>query len=201
MLSHRFPNGLELYANIIAKDGDVYASKNWRRVYTTGKTTHYELVTAKEVEETIKLYTEEYNKFMGVVDAAIADAKRATGREKAEEEAFKKHRAEVKENAEKYGRPCYLRFGKPPKNGQSYNHRDRVYEDGVSVYRGYAMPDGNYVLVLSGVDWVSACFAIGERRHVCYEVTGDELNETGGDGEPLLTNVKIVSKAKITEII
>lgn len=97
---------------------------------------------------------------------------------------------------------AYIRYGGLPKERKSYNSREDIYEDGVSVYRAtvYAAEattsKGNtlildrYTLDLDGVDFASTMF-ITKSERAAYVVEGDEIG-TGADGEPILENVKIV---------
>lgn len=95
----------------------------------------------------------------------------------------------------------FYRFGEIPKNEKSciWKGKEKVGEElGVSVYEAHKNINGTYSPVLP--------FPINEKvfndfiHHVAYFtgnkylVTGDLLDETGTDGEPLIKNVKILMK-------
>lgn len=81
----------------------------------------------------------------------------------------------------------YLRFGIVPENESSYNFLTKGYENGVSVFE---MKDGQPVLNnLQLIDSFSGRYDLP-----MFFVTGEEIGK-GQDGEPLLKNVKYVSKA------
>lgn len=79
----------------------------------------------------------------------------------------------------------YIRFGNLPEGGRSYDNRNDVLEDGVSVYAcdcedGVYKPKGQMLQTVFGL----------MMRHT-YLVTGERVG-TGADGEPVLQNVEIV---------
>lgn len=78
---------------------------------------------------------------------------------------------------------CFVRFGKPPADGQSYNYRDNHYEPGVSVYPAFIIGD-EVRLVLKGIDFASYMFIAASGRNA-YLVEGDIVGY-GSDGEPCL---------------
>ena len=95
----------------------------------------------------------------------------------------------------------FYRFGEIPKNEKSYIWRgeEKIGEEkGVSVYEAHKNINGTYSPVLS--------FPTNEMafndfiEHIAYFtgnkylVTGDLLDETGTNGEPLIKNVKILKK-------
>lgn len=98
----------------------------------------------------------------------------------------------VKENGEK----VYLRFGKIPTSGKSYNFRDRFFEKGVSAYEAYKI-GGNYILNPGGSFFTFISY-IGAKQ--AYIVDGNELDTTGSDGEPLLSDARIVKKTNENHI-
>jgi hypothetical protein len=96
--------------------------------------------------------------------------------------AKRKARAALRVECEATGKPCFLRFGGLPEGGWSWTSMDYRLEPGVSVYPGWRLPQGRYVLDLRG-----CCFsAIWLSDRPAYVVTGTLLNERGSDGEPLL---------------
>jgi len=99
-------------------------------------------------------------------------------------ERAKADRAKMLEAAK--GSPCYVRFGKLPASGRSWNHRDGYAEAGVSCYRGFRA-NGKIYIQLSGTDQVSAMLIVGSAH--MYIVNGREIG-VGADGEPLLTDCR-----------
>ena len=91
----------------------------------------------------------------------------------------------------------YIRFGRIPESGFSSVHRsDEIVkqEKGLSVWNS-AIANNVYYPILpenpnecAVQDYIS--YLWGNKR--VYLVTGDELEEVGSCGEPLLTNVKII---------
>jgi hypothetical protein len=176
-------------------DGSLILSENWRRVWQRGKTCQYDLATRADVEAAKA--APKYTDLRAAAEAMLAAEVEAKHQREAEEAAWEARRQEILNRAEKEGRPCYIRYGRLPKGGRSYNHRDNYYEAGVSVYHGYAMPDG-YILKLSGTDAVSALFIVHGRT--AYEVTGQAVG-IGSDGEPLLANARLVKPIKTRDIV
>ena len=101
----------------------------------------------------------------------------------------------------------FYRFGEIPKNEKSsiWKGEEKIGEEpGVSVYEAHKNINGTYSPVLP--------FPISEKAlnsfiiNVAYStsnkylVTGDLLNETGTDGEPLIKNVKILMKLQFMDI-
>lgn len=82
----------------------------------------------------------------------------------------------------------FIRFGKCPKNGKSFNHRDNIPEVGVSVFsaefvgKHYRVLFDNHVLPVSYV-------SVADRP--AYRIYGNIVG-TGADGEPLLRVTKSV---------
>jgi hypothetical protein len=83
----------------------------------------------------------------------------------------------------------YVRFGKPPESGFSFNHRDNVAEAGVSAHK----------LIMHAGEWHLDENGVGFSTHLdtrpVYEIAGDHIG-TGSDGEALLSNVKTIGKYK-----
>jgi hypothetical protein len=98
------------------------------------------------------------------------------------------HKAMLKRlraECEARGSRCFIRFGTPPASGFSWNDKDGQAEAGVSAYRGWRLPGGRYVIDLRG-----CCFsAMWLWERTAYVIEGMPLDETGSDGEPLLTDV------------
>lgn len=82
----------------------------------------------------------------------------------------------------------YVRFGNLPEVGQSRNDDTGELEAGVSVYRAeWQSSDRDVICVSIPSDACVGTISVVEDRPV-YIVTGDLLDEVGGDGEPLMTN-------------
>lgn len=101
----------------------------------------------------------------------------------------------------------FYRFGEIPKNEKSciWRGEEKIGEElGVSVYEAHKNINGTYSPVLpfptnekAFNDFIEhiACFT-GNK----YLVTGDLLNETGTDGEPLIKNVKVLMKLQLMNV-
>ena len=83
----------------------------------------------------------------------------------------------------------YLRYGEPPADGLSINHRDGRSESGLSVFYGDFTSDGSYRPVLSTDALLVSYLTVMQRD--AYRVYGDIVG-TGADGEPLVKVTKIV---------
>jgi hypothetical protein len=91
----------------------------------------------------------------------------------------------------------YVRFNNLPKNGKSKNYATGCLERGISVYAArYDLVSGEYQLCGSGL--AGALIAYTIKGAPVYFVSGMETGK-GSDGEPLLKNVKILSRAKMTD--
>lgn len=89
-------------------------------------------------------------------------------------------------------RPLYLRVGTwNPDSPASFNYAAGTREDGVSVYALDA--DGDVVLPLDG-EWAEDDLRDRLRGtgHAFFLVQGDRLPRNGHDGEPLLSDPKVV---------
>lgn len=95
----------------------------------------------------------------------------------------------------------FYRFGEIPKNEKSciWKGDEKIGEEpGVSVYEAHKNINGLYSPVLPMPANISALdtflhllrYYSGKK----YLVTGDLLDETGTDGEPLIKNVKILKE-------
>lgn len=81
-----------------------------------------------------------------------------------------------------FEREVFVRFGDPPEGGLSTDHRDGSLEDGLSVYRGWETPDGDYVVDQRAVD---PMFLLYNRNRPAFEAEGEYVGQ-GGDGEPVI---------------
>lgn len=85
--------------------------------------------------------------------------------------------------------PCYVRFGELPPDGCSRNWKTGVLEAGVSCFKGYETPEGNYL-----VDPQENLYQLGDylqlkRQRLPVFVVGGEQLGIGCAGEPLLVNI------------
>lgn len=115
----------------------------------------------------------------GVFNAPTADELSAWGAE------LEGVIARTCEFARNLARDVFVRFGRLPDGGLSANHRRGTLEEGVSVYRGWETPDGDYVVDLRGVDAVTPRAL---RGRPAYEAEG-ALVGWGEDGEPVIEDV------------
>ena len=101
----------------------------------------------------------------------------------------------------------FYRFGEIPKNEKSciWKGEEKIGEElGVSVYEAHKNINGTYSPVLpfptnenAFNDFIHHIeYFTGNK----YLVTGDLLEETGTDGEPLIKNVKIIKKLQFMNI-
>ena len=95
----------------------------------------------------------------------------------------------------------FYRFDEIPKNEKSciWRGEEKIGEEkGVSVYEAHKNINGTYSPVLpfptNEIAFNSFIYYIKYFTDNKYLVTGDLLDETGTDGEPLIKNVKILKK-------
>lgn len=96
------------------------------------------------------------------------------------------------EDAESENKIVFLRFGKPPKGGKSFNHAHGFQEEGVSVYK--AIDHGNNRFEIDPVSSFVFTGPMASLVRPLYVVKGKNLGMFGSDGEPL---VKALSSKKI----
>lgn len=95
----------------------------------------------------------------------------------------------------------YVRFGTPPASGRSWNNDLCVEEPGVSCYRAeWQSSDRDVICVFLPSDICIGTLNQCDDRPV-YIVTGDLLDEPGGDGEPLLANVTVIELVGPVEVV
>lgn len=83
----------------------------------------------------------------------------------------------------------YVRFGDCPE-GRSYNDDADEYEAGVSCYRAILNEWDELSLILPGADSAATVDMLLCDRPV-YRVEGRLLDQTGGDGEPLIADATL----------
>jgi hypothetical protein len=88
----------------------------------------------------------------------------------------------------------YVRFGDLPKSGRSWNWLTKEWERGVSVYEAI-IRDGKPLLILPSPALPVAQSVCHCLQRPAYRVTGDVVGR-GGDGEPVLANVRIIEALK-----
>ena len=95
----------------------------------------------------------------------------------------------------------FYRFDDIPKNEKSciWRGEEKIGEEkGVSVYEAHKNINGTYSPVLpfptNEIAFNSFIYYIKYFTGNKYLVTGDLLDETGTDGEPLIKNIKILMK-------
>lgn len=95
----------------------------------------------------------------------------------------------------------YVRFGALPEGGRSVNDESGELEAGVSCYRAeWQSSDRDIICVSIPSDICIGTINQIEDRPV-YVITGDLLDERGGDGEPLLANVCVVEVIDPVEVV
>lgn len=101
----------------------------------------------------------------------------------------------VWEVLKKNGKETYIRFGSIPESGRSFNFRDQMYEDGISCFKAYKV-GREYVVDVAGGYFTF----LGYLKKQAYEITGDEMEHTGSDGEPVLENAEIMKKVSVDHV-
>lgn len=101
----------------------------------------------------------------------------------------------------------FYRFGEIPKNEKSciWKCNEKVGEEpGVSVYEAHKNINGTYSPILpfptNEMAFNDFIYNVKYFTGNKYLVTGDLLDETGTDGEPLIKNVKILKKLQLMKI-
>jgi hypothetical protein len=94
----------------------------------------------------------------------------------------------------------YIRFGRLPENGRSWNDETQDWEAGVSVYRAeWQSTDKDVVCVeVPSEACVGTIHGIQDRP--VYIVVGTLLNRVGGDGEPLMTDCAAVRHGPVSAV-
>jgi hypothetical protein len=77
----------------------------------------------------------------------------------------------------------YMRFGKSPKEGYSFNYMDNEKEKGVSVYEAKIADDGSFRIVNANHLMEATYLQVQERP--IYVLSGKEIGR-GADGEPVI---------------
>lgn len=137
-----------------------------------------ERLAGEDLKQPVKSYTPSF--YCSIIDEEA---------ERAEEE-----KAIARKEAMKRGTAIYVRFGAMPKDGKSYNYRDNISEDGVSVFKAVLSEDKTQV-------WINihSQHALGTYLTVCdrqlYRVYGNVIGE-GSDGEPC---IKVTRAIKIKD--
>jgi len=88
---------------------------------------------------------------------------------------------------------CYVRYGDLPKGGRSVNHADGTAESGVSVYNGLYLPTTGEAIAIPTTN-AEACGMLTISDRPLYIVDGEEVGR-GSDGEPVVRNARIVTRA------
>ena len=96
-----------------------------------------------------------------------------------------------KEAEEKYkdAEKIYIRFGDLPPNGKSMDHRDKIYEAGVSVFEAELAKDGSYRIIPTNYNQVETLHGVKHRK--AYRIFGEVVGK-GGDGEPVVVVESVV---------
>lgn len=95
----------------------------------------------------------------------------------------------------------YIRFGALPESGRSWNDELQADEAGVSCYQAEWQSTDRDIISVS-VPSDACIFTISqiEDRPV-YVLTGDLLDERGGDGEPLLANARVIEVVEPVDVV
>jgi hypothetical protein len=82
----------------------------------------------------------------------------------------------------------YVRFGALPEGGRSWNDEAEDWEAGVSVYAAEWQSTDKDIICVSIPTEGCVGTINGVQNRPVYIVTGDLLDECGGDGETLMAN-------------
>jgi hypothetical protein len=94
------------------------------------------------------------------------------------------------------GQSYYVRFGDPPASGRSLNYATGSIEAGVSVYSALGRHGKLVIEVPQDGGWAEEDLRSRLRSDdSIYIVKGDHIG-TGGDGEPLLKDVRVWKRVK-----
>ncbi len=91
--------------------------------------------------------------------------------------------------------PLFIRFGRPPKEGQSRNYATGMLERGISAYQAEYNPDTGLMEYAGDTGLGGAVIHLMLTGKQAYLLTGRVVG-TGSDGEPLLAEVSVVAKLK-----
>lgn len=88
----------------------------------------------------------------------------------------------------------YIRWGTPPRSGRSRNYATGELEGGISVYAAEWNPGTDCIEFAEdgALGGTGLGYVLSGRTDV-YLLTGDEIGR-GSDGEPLLTDVRVLSR-------
>lgn len=95
----------------------------------------------------------------------------------------------------KLGAIRYVRFGKPPESGRSFNPRDNITEEGVSVYK-VQLTEKGWEVIADGRT-LGTVASVSDRD--LYFVKGEQIG-VGSDGEPIL-KVSSYRRARADEAV
>jgi|ERR1700691_4336720 len=89
----------------------------------------------------------------------------------------------------------YLRFGRLPRRGLSFNHHEKFKEKGISVYEYSKI--GKFVIpVLNNLN-SSTILDLNKKNRPVFIVFGKKIKPLGSDGEILLKNCKIIKRVRL----
>ena len=95
------------------------------------------------------------------------------------------------------GIPVFVRFGSLPKNGVSRNFTEGRNEPGVSVFNGLKLKNGTVFVTPETPQQIGTLLHCRAQGRKLYVATGD-VNGVGSDGEPTLSNAKVLSAKEYT---
>lgn len=94
----------------------------------------------------------------------------------------------------------YIRFGEVPTGGKSkigpaYRTSSRTHEAGLSVFETrWNAGLGRWEILIESDSGLASLDGLLDQKRTAYLVVGDELEDTGTDGEPLLENVDVLCR-------
>lgn len=94
------------------------------------------------------------------------------------------------------GKPVYVRFRKPRKNGLSLNHKTGEFEEGTSVYPAFLTARNKLI-----IPEVEPALISPFHNPVLCQVEGTLVSSLGSDGEKLIANPTVIKKHLIYSVV
>lgn len=192
--AQKFSPKVDLTVDTVYKNG--VPNQRWSYVYHGEKREFYDEQEAKESLESIG-----YHKTGGFFGGEVWESETEKSSQTQENQRVSALKNSILNDRKRFrrlatayvklvGQKTYIRFGRPREGGKSYNYRDGMWENGVSVYEAYKIGK-DYAVVPASNAFTFLGYAA---RKVAYEVKGEVASDLGSDGEPLLTGVKSIKQ-------
>lgn len=192
--AHKFSPKVDLTVDTVYKNG--VPNQRWSYVYHGEKREFYDEQEAKKSLESIG-----YHKKGGFFGGEVWESETEKSSQTQENQRVSALKNSILNDRKRFrrlatayvklvGQKTYIRFGRPREGGKSYNYRDGMWENGVSVYEAYKIGK-DYAVVPASNAFTFLGYAA---RKAAYEVKGEVASDLGSDGEPLLTGVKSIKQ-------